>query len=121
MVSPRHLALGIFMLNRLSAFTLPLLMLFSCALMPQSQSQPPTTQRTASEQNEAAKSEQQLRELLRSNPEAFARNNYDYLLARLLEGRGAEAAQYFQQVAQRNSPLAGYALWHLAELARTAG
>src|SRR5205085_2051668 len=88
---------------------------------PQSQSQPPTTQRTASEQNEAAKSEQQLRELLRSNPEAFARNNYDYLLARLLEGRGAEAAQYFQTVAQRNSPLAGYALWHLAELARTAG
>ncbi len=123
MASPRHLALGIFMLNRFSAFTLPLLMLFSCALMPQSQSQPTTASRTAPEQNEAAKSEQQLRELLRSNPEAFSRNNYDYLLARLLDGRGAEAeaAQYFQKVAARNSPLAGYALWHLAELARAAG
>src|SRR6185436_4459474 len=91
MTSPRHLALGIFMLNRFSAFTLPLLMLFSCALMPQSQSQQATVSRAAPEQNEAAKSEQQLRELLRNNPEAFARNNYDYLLARLLETRDAQA------------------------------
>jgi soluble lytic murein transglycosylase-like protein/TolA-binding protein len=110
------------MLNRLSAFTFSVL-ICSFALLPRCQSQPPATQSPAVEQNGAAKSEAQLRELLRSSPEAFARNNYDYLLARLLEGRGAqaEAAQFFQKVMARNSPLAGYALWHLAELARVSG
>lgn len=74
----------------------------------------------AIDQNDSAKAEQQLRELLRTSPDTVARNNYDYLLARLLDQRGAfaEAMPLFQKVVARNSPLAGYALWHLAEIAR---
>ncbi len=75
------------------------------------------------DRNDPAKAEQQLREMLRTAPDTVARNNYDYLLARLLDQRGAlaEAAPLFQKVVARNSPLAGYALWHLAELARAGG
>lgn len=75
------------------------------------------------DQHDPAKTEQQLRDLLRTSPETVARNNYDYLLARLLEQRGAfaEAVPHFQKVVARNSPLAGYALWHLAEIARAGG
>lgn len=78
---------------------------------------------TAINRNGPAKTEAQLRELLRTAPETVTRNNYDYLLARLLDQRGAysEAAPLFQKVVARNSPLAGYALWHLAEIARAGG
>ncbi len=81
--------------------------------------QPPA----AIDRNDPIKAEQQLRELLRTSPDTVARNNYDYLLARLLDQRGAlaEAAPLFQKIVARNSPLAGYALWHLAELARAGG
>jgi soluble lytic murein transglycosylase len=62
---------------------------------------------------------------LRSNtaPPVFAANNYDYLAGRLALQRGdtASAAANFEAVAARNSPLAVYALWHLAEIARCAG
>jgi soluble lytic murein transglycosylase len=73
-------------------------------------------------ENQAA-AERLLREMMNDSPDAFARNNYDYLLARLLERRGAnaEASTFFLRVANRNSPLAGYALWHLAELSRSRG
>jgi soluble lytic murein transglycosylase len=76
--------------------------------------------REALDRNEQAVAERLLREMLTRSPAAFARNNYDYLLARLLERRGAnaEAGALFLRVAERNSPLAGYALWHLAEIAR---
>ena len=75
------------------------------------------------DRNDPAKAEQLLRELLRTSPDTVSRNNYDYLLARLLDIRGAqaEAAPLFQRVVTRNSPLAGYALWHLAEIARASG
>lgn len=78
--------------------------------------------RAALEQDDTATAERLLREMKRA-PQAFARNNYDYLLARLLLRRDAhlEANQLLQQVSARNSPLAGYALWHQAELARRAG
>lgn len=75
------------------------------------------------DRNDPAKAEAQLRDLLRTSPATITRNNYDYLLARLLEQRGVtgEALPLFQKVVARNSPLAGYALWHLAEIARANG
>lgn len=111
------------MFNLFSACTFPLLLLVGFALSsPRGQNGTPasTNLRAALERNDSNKAEQQLRELQRNAPENFARNNYDYLLARLLEQRGAyaEATALFQKVVTRNSPLAGYALWHQAEIAR---
>jgi soluble lytic murein transglycosylase len=79
--------------------------------------------RAAMDSNDLAQAESLLRGMLARNPEAFALNNYDYLLARLLQERqaGDEAATFFLRVANRRSPLAGYALWHLAEIARAGG
>lgn len=79
--------------------------------------------RAALERDDAATAERLLREMLRAAPQAFARNNYDYLLARLLLRRdaGNEAGQLLQQVGARNGPLAGYALWHQAGIARASG
>ncbi|MGH9936708.1 MAG: tetratricopeptide repeat protein, partial [Blastocatellia bacterium] len=70
-----------------------------------------------------AAAESLLRGMMDGDPDAFARNNYDYLLARLLENRGAgaEAGAFFLRVINRNSPLAGHALWRLAEIARARG
>lgn len=79
--------------------------------------------RAAIDRNDAAEAEQLLREMARAAPEDFSRNSYDYLLGRLLErrGAGAEANALFQKVIMRNSSLAGYALWHQAEIARAGG
>jgi tetratricopeptide (TPR) repeat protein len=79
--------------------------------------------RAALDGNDQAGAESLLRGLMENDPHAFARNNYDYLLGRLLQNRqaGAEAGAFFLRVVNRNSPLAGYALWHLAELARGRG
>ncbi|HKQ79963.1 MAG TPA: transglycosylase SLT domain-containing protein [Blastocatellia bacterium] len=76
--------------------------------------------RAALDRNDQPGAESLLREMLENDPDAFARNNYDYLLARLLQDRrdGAEAGTFFLRVANRNSALAGYALWHMAEIAR---
>lgn len=58
-----------------------------------------------------------------SQPDVFALNNYDYLLARLAERTGdrATAAVNYQRVAARNSLLSEYAIWHLAQFARMTG
>ena len=79
--------------------------------------------RSALDRDDARGAETLLREMLNASPEAFAKNNYDYLLARLLMRRdaNAEANHALQSVVARNSPLAGYALWHQAEIARAAG
>jgi len=79
--------------------------------------------RAALDGNDQAGAESLLRGMMENDPHAFARNNYDYLLGRLLQNRqaGAEAGAFFLRVVNRNSPLAGYALWHLAELARGRG
>jgi tetratricopeptide (TPR) repeat protein len=79
--------------------------------------------RAAMDRNDQAQAESLLRGMLERNPEAFALNNYDYLLARLLQNRqaGDEAGKFFLRVVNRNSPLDGYALWHLAEIARVRG
>jgi soluble lytic murein transglycosylase len=79
--------------------------------------------RSALDRNDRTAAEQLLGQFSRSAPEAFAANNYDYLLARLLEGRGAnaDAAPWYQKVIERNSPLAAYGLWRRAEIARAQG
>ncbi|HEX8140206.1 MAG TPA: tetratricopeptide repeat protein [Pyrinomonadaceae bacterium] len=58
-----------------------------------------------------------------ADPTVYALNNYDYLLARLAERRGdvATAATVYQAVVARNSMLSQYALWHLAQFARSTG
>ncbi len=79
--------------------------------------------RAALDRNDQTAAESLLREMMNGSPDAFARNNYDYLLARLLENRGAnaESSVLFLRVINRNSPLAGYALRHMAEIARAKG
>jgi soluble lytic murein transglycosylase len=79
--------------------------------------------REALERHDLLAVERMLREIEKTEPGAFARNHYDYLLARVLDRRGAagEATVVYQKVVARNSLLAGYALWHLAELQRAAG
>jgi soluble lytic murein transglycosylase len=79
--------------------------------------------RSALDGADPAGAESLLRGIMVDDPDAFGRNNYDYLLARLLQNRqaGAEAGTLFLRVVNRNSPLAGYALWRLAELARGRG
>lgn len=108
------------MFNLLSACTFPFLLLFGIALLPPDSTPRPRADAPATQSHAGVKSEKQLREWQRASPETFASNNYDYLLARLLEQRGAhaEALALFQNVVARNSPLAGYALWHQAEIAR---
>ncbi len=65
----------------------------------------------------------ELQTLQKSDKKTFELNNFDYLLARLLEKRGdfALAAANYQSVANRNSVLKEYALFHLAEIARSSG
>jgi soluble lytic murein transglycosylase len=65
----------------------------------------------------------ELRSLMSADPSVFTLNNYDYLLARLSERRGdtATAASAYQAVLARNSLLSQYALWHLAQFARSTG
>jgi soluble lytic murein transglycosylase len=54
---------------------------------------------------------------------AFELNNYDYLLARLFEAAAdrAAATSTYQSVVTRRSLLTQYALWHLAQIARSTG
>lgn len=82
-----------------------------------------TQLRDALARQDLARAEQILREFERGAPQQFTKNNYDYLLARVLDRRGGAdaAAAAYKRVIARNSPLTGYALLHLAELARAAG
>ncbi len=65
----------------------------------------------------------ELESLAEADKKSFELNNYDYLLARLHEKNGdfATAAKNFQAVANRNSILKEYALWHLSQIARSSG
>ncbi|HJQ25324.1 MAG TPA: transglycosylase SLT domain-containing protein [Blastocatellia bacterium] len=69
------------------------------------------------------RAERLVRDLRAADAAAFARNNYDYLLARLSERRGAraEAAALYSGLLNRNALVAEYALWHLSQIARAAG
>jgi soluble lytic murein transglycosylase len=59
----------------------------------------------------------------KSERKTFEANNYDYLLARAAERRGdfAAAMANYQAVVNRKSVLREYALWHLAQIARSSG
>ena len=79
--------------------------------------------RGAMDSRDFARAESLVLALRSSDEAAFKNNNYDYLLARLLERRGAraEAAALYQTILDRNSLLAQYALWHLALVAKNTG
>ena len=64
----------------------------------------------------------ELETLKKADKKMFELNNYDYLLARLAEKKGdfAAAMANYQAVVNRNSILKEYALWHLAQIARTS-
>jgi soluble lytic murein transglycosylase len=64
-----------------------------------------------------------LKSLKKDNSSAFALNNFDYLLARLLEQQGdrSGASSNHETVIERQSVLSQYSLWHLAQLARKSG
>ncbi|HUR96592.1 MAG TPA: transglycosylase SLT domain-containing protein [Pyrinomonadaceae bacterium] len=64
-----------------------------------------------------------LRDLESTDPAGYLENNYDYLRARVSEksGDAATAMAAYQSVVNRGSILKPYALWHLAEIAKTSG
>lgn len=65
----------------------------------------------------------ELQQLNQSHRDKFEHNNYDYLLARVAHrsGQFGVAMANYQAVATRGSVLRGYALWHLAEIAKAFG
>src|SRR2546422_9689343 len=75
--------------------------------------------RAAMDARDFERAETLVRDLRSTDPSAFTRNNYDYLLARLLERRGArsEAAALYLGLLNRNSIVKQYGLWHLSLLA----
>ena len=76
--------------------------------------------RAAMDARDFERAESLVRQFRASDPSAFINNNYEYLLARLLERRGArsEASALYLGLLNRNSILNQYALWHLAILAK---
>ncbi len=66
------------------------------------------------------RAESLVRALAASDSAAFTANNYDYLLARLSERRGAnaEAQSLYLALVERRSILAQYSLWRLSQIAR---
>jgi soluble lytic murein transglycosylase len=79
--------------------------------------------RAAMDARDFERAERFVRDLRESDPAAFTRNSYDYLLARLRERRGAwsEASSLYLSLINRNSNLSQYAIWHLAAIARATG
>lgn len=79
--------------------------------------------RSVVESNDYEAAITELQSFGKADPALFMLNNYDYLLGRLSERRGdmASAAVSFQAVVARNSLLSQYALWHLAQFARSIG
>ncbi|HEX8845531.1 MAG TPA: transglycosylase SLT domain-containing protein [Pyrinomonadaceae bacterium] len=79
--------------------------------------------RSAMDGGDYATAVTELQSLRSAEPALFQLNNYDYLMARLSErlGNPAVASSNYQKVVARNSLLSQYALWHLAQMARTTG
>jgi soluble lytic murein transglycosylase len=100
-------------------------LLFSCAYSVTAQSTRDWQQRISAavgrKDDVAAIGE--LKSFRKSDPAAFTLNNYDYLLGRLSERRGdrAGASASYQAIVSQPSSLKQYALWHLAQFARTTG
>ena len=76
--------------------------------------------RAAMDARDFSRAESLARALAASDSAAFTANNYDYLLARLAERRGAnaEAQSLYLALVERRSILAQYALWRLSQIAR---
>lgn len=113
--SKRGLSLGTALLFIAIAFTHPS---FAQSLQEQSKAI-----RTQVESGNAKDAVTNLRSLKKSDSAAFALNNFDYLLGRLLEQKGDRggASSSYKSVLSRRSVLSEYALWHLAQLARKTG
>jgi soluble lytic murein transglycosylase len=79
--------------------------------------------RVAMDSRDFDRAEALVRELRKTDSAAYLRNNYDYLLARLVDRRGArtEATSLYLAILNRGSMLASYSLWHLANTARASG
>src|ERR1044071_103286 len=108
------------MMLRLLTVVFFLLILFAPAARAQNLQARAGEIRAAMDTRDFERAEQLVRDLRAADSAGFARNNYDYLLARLLERRGAraEAAALYLGLLSRNSLVSEYALWHLAEIAR---
>jgi soluble lytic murein transglycosylase len=109
-------------MKRLSIF---LLFLFFCftAVFAQSLTETHQKIKTAVENRDYQTAVGELQTLEKADKKSFEINNYDYLLARMQEKSGdfASAAANYQAVANRNSILKEYALWHLSQIARASG
>ena len=79
--------------------------------------------RAAVESNRNAAAISELQSMMKDAPGLYALNGYDYLLGRLSERQGdmTTAAASYQAVVARNALLSQYALWHLAQFARSTG
>ena len=79
--------------------------------------------RIAMDARDFERAEALVRQLRTADAAGFTANNYDYLLARLLERRGArsEAVALYQAISSRGAILTQYALWHLSLIARDSG
>jgi soluble lytic murein transglycosylase len=109
-------------MKRLIIFSLFLLFCFT-NLSAQNLSETHQKIKTAVENRDYPAASGELKSLEKSDKKLFELNNYDYLLARLLEKTGdlAGAAAGYQSAANRNSILKEYALWHLSQIARASG
>lgn len=98
-----------------------LLLCFSVNLFGQKTSHEKILQVAEQRNYQAALNE--LNALKQANKNLFDLNNYDYLAARLYERTGdfAAAMANYQAVANRNSVLKQYALWHLSQIVRSSG
>ena len=79
--------------------------------------------RLAVEANQYSVAAAELRGIQTANLNIFEANNYDYLLARMAESEGdkATAIANYKTVADRDSILKAYALFHLAKIFRESG
>lgn len=100
-----------------------LLTLFTSTIFAQSFPERSEKTRLLVENGEFNSAVTELKAARQADTPAFVLNNYDYLLARLLERTGDRAASTasYQEIVTRHSLLSEYALWHLAKNARASG
>lgn len=100
-----------------------LILLFAAALYSQTAEDLLTKIRAAVDTKRYSEAQNELLEFEKKYPELFTLNNYDYLSARLSEKNGdtATAMGRYQAVVKRDSALKEYALFHLANIARSSG
>ncbi len=99
------------------------LLLFCITVSAQNLSEVSAKIRNAVESKDYQTAALELQTLEQKDNKIFKLNNYDYLLARIAEKQGdfAVATANYQAVANRNSVLSEYALWHLSQIFRASG